>query len=209
MKYSIQKVLAAILGVFLSAVGVAFNNSAGLGNDPVGIFYDGIRNALGLTTAQLGLASNIVNVSLVILLLILARKYISIGTLIYFLPYGFFVTVGNNIYQILIPADTIPARILFSIAGCLTLYIGIAICITADIGVDPFTGIVLYLTEKLKKPYRTMKILFDITLILIGLLLGGTPGVVTLFTAFLGGPLIQFFINIIKKYVLLHNKTHI
>lgn len=202
----INKILAAVLGVFFVGVGVAFNNCAGLGNDPVGIVYDGIRNAAGLSAEQLGVASNIVNISLVLALWWIGRRYISIGTIIYFLPYGFFVSIGERIYRVLVHADTMAVRIGFSVMGCLLLYLGVAIFIVVDIGVDPFTGIVLVICDKIKKEYRFVKIAFDIAMILLGTVLGGTLGVVTVATALAGGPVIQFFRNQIQ-WVFLPGRT--
>ena len=82
-KVTAKSVLIALIGVLLVGVGVVFNNCAGLGNDPVGIVYDGIRNVTGMGAEQLGLASNIVNLSLALLVFFTGRKYISVGTLVY------------------------------------------------------------------------------------------------------------------------------
>lgn len=194
-----NKVLAAIVGVFFVGVGVAFNNCAGLGNDPVGIVYDGMRNAAGLSAEQLGMASNAVNIFLVLLLFVIGRRYISIGTIIYFLPYGFFVSIGERIYRMLVHADTIAVRIGFSVMGCLLLYLGVAIFIVVDIGVDPFTGIVLVICDKVKREYRFVKVAFDISMIILGTALGGRLGVVTIATALTGGPVIQFFKGRIQR----------
>lgn len=61
-KISVGKCGFAVLGVLLIGTGVAFNAMAQLGNDPVGIFYDGVRSVLGLPQSRLGLASNAVNI---------------------------------------------------------------------------------------------------------------------------------------------------
>ena len=47
------RIILAILGIILVGTGVAFNAAAALGNDPVGIVYDGIRSALNLSSEQL------------------------------------------------------------------------------------------------------------------------------------------------------------
>lgn len=198
-KYPVRKMLAALLGVAFVGIGVAFNSSAGLGNDPIGIVYDGIRNAAGLNAAQLGMASNIVNCSLVLLLLVIGRRYISVGTLIYFIPYGFFVSIGEHIYSALVPANTMPVSIGFSVLGTLLLYLGVAVYIQVDIGVDPFTGVVLVICDKVEKEYRIVKVIFDISMIILGTVLGGKLGVVTVVTALAGGPTIQFFKGCIQR----------
>ena len=193
-KVTAKSVLIALIGILLVGVGVAFNNCAGLGNDPVGIVYDGIRNVTGMGAEQLGLASNIVNLSLALLVFFTGRKYISVGTLVYFLPYGFFVELGILLYQLLAPeTGGLAVQITFSVVGCLLLYLGVAVYITMDIGVDPFTGIVLVIRDAVKKEYRIVKIIFDITMIILGTVLGGKLGAVTIITALTAGPVIQFF----------------
>ena len=202
-KVTAKSVLTALIGVLLVGVGVAFNNCAGLGNDPVGIVYDGIRNAGGMDAGQLGLASNMVNAALALLVFITGRKYISVGTLVYFLPYGFFVEIGILLYQLLAPeAGGLAVQILFSAAGCLLLYLGVAVYITMDIGVDPFTGIVLVIRDAVKKEYRIVKVIFDICMIVLGTLLGGKLGAVTVITALTAGPVIQYFSGKLKKLLI-------
>ena len=202
-KITAKSVLVALAGVFLVGVGVAFNNCAGLGNDPVGIVYDGIRSVSGMDAEQLGLASNIVNAALALLVFFTGRKYISVGTLVYFLPYGFFVEIGILLYQILAPENGgAAAQILFSVTGCLLLYLGVAIYITMDIGVDPFTGVVLVIRDAVKKEYRMVKIVFDLTMIVLGTVLGGKLGAVTVITALTAGPVIQFFSGKLHKLLI-------
>lgn len=199
-KLSGKKIVFALMGVLLIGVGIAFNNCAGLGNDTVGIVYDGIRSFWGMTGEQLGMASNVVNLTLVIVLFLVGRKYVSLGTLIYFLPYGFCVNLGTWLYGALKLQQTLPVQILFSVIGCLILCMGIAIFIVVDIGVDPFTGIVLVLCDRTGKEYRVIKVFFDLTCVVVGTLLGGKLGVVTVVTAIAAGPVIQFFTGIVKKY---------
>lgn len=190
---SVATVVTALVGVLLCGVGVGINSCAGLGNDSVGILYDGMRSFFGMTLEQLGMASNLVNIALLILLIFIGRRYVSIGTIIYLLPYGFCVNMGNAIYNTLAVSEALAVRSIFAVCGCLLLCMGVALFITADIGVDPFTGVVLVLVDKLKKEYKFVKIGFDISLIVIGYLLGGKAGAVTLVTAVCVGPCIQFF----------------
>ena len=198
-KITFQTISAALFGIFLISMGVAFNNCAGLGNDSVGIVYDGIRSITGMSAEQLGMASNFVNVALIILLFIVARRYISVGTFIYIIPYGTFVKIGTLLYHGVFKVDTMAMKITASVMGCLLLYFGVAIYITLDIGVDPFTGIVLFLRDITKKQYKYVKIIFDIAMIVLGTVLGGKLGAVTFITAFTAGPVIQFFSEQLKK----------
>lgn len=192
-------IVLAIVGIFFIGTGVAFNAAAALGNDPIGIMYDGIRNVAKLSPEQLGMASNIVNISLVVLVLLLNRHYINIGTLIYIVPYGTIVDMGRKIYYVMFKVQTLPTQIIGAGLGCLFLYLGVAMFIAADIGLDPFTGIVMVLRDKCKKEYKVVKICFDIVCILIGFTLGGKIGIITILTAATAGPVIQLFADCIKK----------
>ena len=192
-------IVLAIVGIFFIGTGVAFNAAAALGNDPIGIMYDGIRNVAKLSPEQLGMASNIVNISLVVLVLLLNRHYINIGTLIYIVPYGTIVDMGRKIYYVIFKVQTLPTQIIGAGLGCLFLYLGVAMFIAADIGLDPFTGIVMVLRDKCKKEYKVVKICFDIVCILIGFTLGGKIGIITILTAATAGPVIQLFADCIKK----------
>lgn len=199
-KITIQQILTALVGIFCVSVGVAFNNCAGWGNDAVGMLYDGIRAVFGMTVEQLGLVSNGVNIVLTILLFIVARRFVSVGTFIYLLPYGIFVDIGTHLYPLIFSSDFYLVRILGSVVGCLLLCIGIAIYIVLDIGVDSFTGIVLFLSDIIKTKYGYLKIAFDFTLIVIGTLLGGTLGAVTFITAVVIGPTVQFFTERLNRW---------
>ncbi|MGN0711425.1 MAG: YitT family protein [Anaerovoracaceae bacterium] len=197
---NIRNIAAALVGIMFVGMGVAFNNCAGWGNDPIGIVYDGFRNAFGMNAAQLGMASNIINLVLVIFLFIAARKYVSIGTFVYLIPYGAFVSMGTILYRHIFINDENITRVLGSAAGCLLLCIGVSIYIAINIGVDPFTGIVLFLTDITGKQYRTVKVVFDLSMIVIGTILGGKLGIVTFVTALTVGPVIQFISERLKGW---------
>lgn len=196
---TIKKILLALVGIFFVSLGVAFNNCAGWGNDSIGMVYDGMRVAFGMTAEQLGMASNVVNIVLVLVLFVLARRYVSVGTFVYLIPYGTFVGIGSYLYPVIFISDAAWVRVLGSVIGCLLLCVGVAIYIVLDIGVDPFTGIVLYLTDVTKKEYRFVKIAFDVSAVVVGTVLGGKLGAVTFITAIVVGPLIQWITQWLRR----------
>lgn len=200
-KQKLVFIIVAVIGVALTGFGIAFNSAAALGNDAVAILYDGIRTACGLSIDKLGVVTNIVNVTVFVIVLILSRKYINIGTFIYTLPMGLFVSLGSKIYALIIPSDTMLCRIIGAVLGCSMLFIGIGTFIAADIGFDPFTGIVMIIKDKIKSQYRTAKIISDVISIATGFILGGMAGPVTVVAAFAGGPVIQKSSEVVKSLV--------
>lgn len=200
-KVNIKKILLAIFGVFLVCIGVAFNNNTNLGNDPVGIVYDGIRVMFNLKPVHLGYVSNFINIALIIILLVLGRRYVSIGTALYLLPYGFFITIGSRLYPIIFSGKDILTRLMGGTTGIALYYVGISLFVATEIGVDPFNGIMLTIRDKTGWSIRKSKIIFDICLTSLGVLLGGKFGLITLIAATSTGPVIQTLGGWFKEYL--------
>lgn len=186
-KINLIKITFALLGILFIGVGAAFNVANQLGNDPIGLLYDGILQANGLSASSLDLVSNLINLSLIGLLLIIGRRYINIGTVIYILPYGLFVNLGLQLYRYF-TINTLGGRVTMGILGCALIYLGVSIFIAVEIGLDPFTGIVMVVCDRFQFDFKKAKIIFDLCLILIGALLGGKLGVITFVTALTAGP---------------------
>jgi len=193
------KILFALFGIFLVGMGVAFNNGTLFGNDPIGILYDAVRNVLGWGPEKLGLVSNIVNYSVIGIMLIVGRRYLNIGTLIYIIPFGWFVGLGSKVYSALVVQEVMMQRVFAGVAGCAMVYIGVAFFIAMDIGLDPFTGVVMVIRDKIGWDFKKTKICFDIILVIVSTILGGKLGVITFITAFTAGPCIQFATSMLNK----------
>lgn len=198
-KNRLIKIVWALFGIMLVGFGVAFNAGTLFGNDPIGIIYDGVRATANISPDSLGFVSNLVNYGLIILLLFTGRRYINIGTFVYILPYGKFVELGTKLYHICFVPELFWSRLLAAVIGCSFIYIGVGIYIAMNIGLDPFTGIVMVLADTLKWDYRKTKICFDLVMIVLGTLLGGTLGVITIVTALTAGPCIQAVSRFIQK----------
>lgn len=198
----LRKLPLALLGVALVGFGLAFNSAGMLGNDAVAVLYDGVRNAVGFQADKLGLVTNLVNIVFLAIVFTVKRKYINIGTFVYALPLGNFISIGFKIHEILNIPSTLWGRILTSFCGCLMLFLGVGIFIAMDIGMDPCTGIVMLIRDKLNGQYKTAKILFDIASIGVGFTFGGKVGAATLIAACIAGPTIQKISEVFDKTVL-------
>jgi uncharacterized membrane protein YczE len=190
---SVTDIILAVIGAVLCGLGCGFINYASYGMDSIGLFYDGIRNVLRLSGGQIGTASLIVSFILSLFLWFADRKYVSFGSIIYIVMYGTFANLGSMLWEHIILNDFTYIRVLISALGLLTLYIGLGIYIAIDIGVDAFTGVMLWLCNITHKDMKIVKIIFDLGLTVLGFLLGGTIGIVTPVSILIGGPCISFF----------------
>lgn len=224
----VSKLIFSLVSLWFIGTAIAFNNLAGLGNDPISVFLDGVRNLIADISPiddvnDLAVATNLVSIILFVLILIIRRKYINIGTLIYTLLLGSFIGFGIKLYSLLgfkissqnsmqiltnlfsgtgINVSEFTFQCIISTVACLFLFWGIAMFISINIGLDPFTGVAMVLSDFIKKPYKITKVILDLLFLILGWIFGGEVGFVTIVAAFLGGP-------VINKFVLLLNKTRL
>lgn len=195
----VKKILLIILGAACMGVGIGFNAVAGLGNDPISVLYDGIKNFFHI---DLGVASMSVNLVLLILIFIFKKKFINVGTIIYVIMLGLFIDWAILFYKNFSFPNTMTIKVLTVFIGCFLLFLGIAIFIFVNLGLDTWSGVTVLLSEKLGISYKFAKISMDVICCVLGVILGGILGVVTVFAAFLGGPVIEKFKKILDKTLL-------
>ena len=194
----VKRILLVIFGVILMGLGIAFIVSVGWGADPVSVLSDGIHKFFQI---DLGMAVNIINCALFFIMLLFGWRYINVGTLINTFFLGTFIDFGMKLYSILNASNTLFLRIVLIIVSFLCLFFGIALIIAANIGLDVWSGLAMILRDWTHKEYKFFRVALDFVSLVIGFLLGGQIGVVTVIAAVLGGPLIQWFTKFIKKTV--------
>ncbi|SEH00758.1 Uncharacterized membrane protein YczE [Nonomuraea solani] len=172
-------------GLALYGLGIGLQVESGLGNDPWDVFHQGLGLRTGLSIGTIIILVG----ALVMLLWIPLKQKPGIGTLsnvvflglfadaaIYLLP-----TPGNLAFQAACVAGGV-----VSIALATVLYIG------AGMGPGPRDGIMTGLV-RLGLSVRLGRFLIEVTVLIIGWLLGGTVGIGTVVFALAIGPLTQLF----------------
>ncbi len=191
-----KKILICTFSLFLLGLSGALNIKAALGSDPITVFYEGLSESLHM---DIGITINILNAILTAAVLIIDRRYINIGTLIYVFALGNFVNLGIWLYELLPISDSFIVRLLASLFGCLLAFIGLGGFMAINIGVDPWTAITLIICNKAKKSFRLVRTIFDASTLILGIILGGTFGIITIFCVLTGGSSIQKIYNVIDK----------
>lgn len=196
-KYNTKNIIAMILGVIFVGCGVGFLNQSNLGLDPYSCMNYGLSGIIGLS---FGTWQMILNFILFIPMIIVAKKYIGLGSFANMIGVGYvaqfisflFATMG---YPII---DSIIGRILCLIIGICVLCFGVAIYTKANLGISPYDALA-YIIEELihnKIRFKWLRIITDVICVTIGFLTGGTVGISTVIMMFFTGPLVQFFKDI-------------
>jgi len=173
-------------GLAMFGLGISLIIEAQLGAAPWDVFHTGVSELTGISVGNV-----IVIVGLLLLLLwIPLRQRPGIGTLLNAVEIG--VTV-DLIMPILPDSDLIVVRVMFLLAGMVAVAIGSGLYIGSGLGAGPRDGLMIGL-GRLGLSVRLARTAIEITVLVIGVLLGGTVGVGTVVFTFGIGPLVQIFL---------------
>ncbi|WP_288221979.1 YitT family protein [uncultured Clostridium sp.] len=182
----IRKFIRLMLGFILCASSTIFMLNSNLGLSPWDVFHQGISNVTGLTIGEANILSSII----VILIGILLKQRIGLGTLLNIIMIGKFVDIINN--SNLIPiANNLWMGIIMMIIGMFVMGYGCYLYIGCELGCGPRDGVMVGLSSKLNKPIKIVRGSIEVFVLIIGIFLGGKFGIGTLISAFAIGYCIQ------------------
>lgn len=197
-----KRIAMCIVGVVLSGVAVSFFKSAVFGVDPFQSLMSGLD---ALIPIKYGTLYVIVNAVLLLFSVVFDRKRIGLGTLINLFLLGYIVQFGVDIIARVFPAPSLGLRIVFLIVGVGIACIAASLYFTADMGVSTYDAIALIITDTWKiGQFKFVRILTDFSCVILGVafffLSGGKMnglssmiGIGTIISAFMMGPMIDFF----------------
>ena len=172
-----------LVGEFLFGLGDAFLIVAGVGNTPWTVLAEGIATVIGWS---IGKATFLVSAA-VLLLWIPIREVPGIGTLLNAIIIA--ATIELTVDRI--PAsDDILVSFLQVCLGILLIGIGSAMYLTANLGPGPRDGWMTGLQRVTGVPIGRVRVTIEISVLVIGVLLGGTFGYGTVLFAFAIGPVV-------------------
>lgn len=179
------KILIINIGLLINGFGLAFLYSVELGSSPMGTFADGLHNLMHVPQ---GTANIFANAFFLLVLIIVARRYIGVGTVICTFLLGVYVNLASGVISPL-TLLTIPFvyKIFVSALGVLLMGVGLGIYVAVDFGLGPLEALVDIIYRLAKIKYKTAKIIFDALLGVLGIIFGGKIGVGTVISILLTG----------------------
>lgn len=194
MTKRIWDLFLVIAGSIIMGGGIAFEAKSKFGLDALSLFNEGMGKLLNV---PLGTASQLVVVSIIVILFFIDKKRVGIGSI----ANGVLVGASANFFMPIVNQlnENFSLRVILLIIGILLVSIGIGIYVSAGLGEGGFDAWMMFAADKLKKEVRFVRITLDICLVAIGTLLGGSIGLGTLIATLSYGPIIQFTLNIMSK----------
>lgn len=193
---SYQSVVALALSLFFTATGVCLLVLANIGSDAVTMLCSGLNRFFDIS---LGTASNISNITVLALALIIGRKYIGFTTIAACLLMGFVINILNPVYIILVAPlmQSIMINFIVFICGLLAESLGCAILIHYQTGMNQLDALASGLVDRFHLNYRSIRTLMDVSMFALGFIMGGQVGLGTIICVLMMGSIISWFVKVL------------
>lgn len=183
----VTRLVRLFVGLLCFGLGIALLVHADLGLGPWDVLHQGISRRTGIPIGTVGIIVG----ALLLLLWIPLRQRVGIGTVANTLVIG--VVIDVTLW--LLPASApFAVRLVEVPAGIVLMAVGSGFYIGAGLGPGPRDGLMTGIAAR-GPSVRVVRTGIEVTVLVLGWLLGGTVGVATAIQAVTIGPLVQWFLD--------------
>ena len=182
-----RRLVQLVAGLVLYGFTMALMVRADLGLDPWDVFHQGAARHLPLTFGQVVIVVG----ALVLLLWIPLRQVPGLGTVLNVVIIGLAADAGLAIVE---RPDELWMRIVMLVLSVVGNGLAGAMYIGAHLGPGPRDGLWLGLVRRTGRSVRIWRTTIEVTVLVVGYVLGGTVGIGTVLYALAIGPTVQFFL---------------
>lgn len=181
-----RRLVQLIIGLTFFGIGIGLMLRSGLGLPPWDVFHQGLAVQIGLTV---GVWSILVSFVVLAFWIPLRERY-GIGTLLNAIVIGVMIDVTAGVVP---EAPNMWWAAGMMIVGILLVAVTSGMYIGANLGPGPRDGLMTAIVRR-GPSIRLTRVIMEVTVLVIGVLLGGTFGIGTILYALLMGPLVQIFL---------------
>jgi len=181
-----------VFGLFLFGLGesLLITSSAGVG--PYTVLAQGISNLSGWS---IGLSTFVISIFVLLMWIPLKQKP-GMGTILN--AFIIALTIEFSVYYLPYP-ETYPMQILQVIVGVLIIGIGSGFYLIANLGAGPRDGLMIGLQKKTNLPIYSIRTIIEVSVVIVGWLMGGVVGLGTAIFAFGIGPSVALGLSMVGK----------
>ena len=188
------------MSILLMGFAVSIFSYSGMGVDPFTALNMSVSAKLGMS---FGFYQMCVNGIILVLVALVAKKLINLGTIVNMVGVGYVCEFFTGIYSEVLPENpSVLVKTVAMLLGVFLLSLSASLYFNCDLGVSPYDALGFVMEEKTKLKYRWCRVATDLVCTAGAFVLGGPIGVGTVITAFFMGPVISFCDNAISKKVL-------
>lgn len=206
LKETVLRAIILFIGLLIAHLGVTLFLLADLGSDPFNVLVQGLfhssLNLTGFSFLTHGRVHIAVCFLIILVLLIVDRTYVKLGTIICMICGGPII----DMYTLLLDPflgdlRALAGRLLMLVAGCVILAYGMTIVIKSDAGTGPNDLVAVVISDKLHSKFGITRIAVDVCFVAVGYFLGGLVGIGTIICAFCVGPVASYFLPVNEKII--------
>lgn len=184
----VPRFIIYLVGLLVMSLGFVLVLKADLGATPWDVLHVGLYYQLGLT---IGSWSIIVGLFILGMAAIIAKRIPQIGAFLNMILVGIFIDMYLFLPILQTPGGLIGKVIMFFVGLVLSCY-GMGIYISANLGAGPRDSLMLALTSKTGWKVKNIRGFMEISVLIIGWLLGGPVSWGTFLISVLLGPVFGF-----------------
>jgi uncharacterized membrane protein YczE len=174
------------VGLFFFALGIIMTLNANLGMAPWGVLQIGLTNYTPLTFGQV---SQVIGLMVLILGWLLGFPP-GFGTLMNMFFVGYFMDLIMA-WELVPKPGNLSDQLALLMGGIIVLGAATYMYLNPKLGAGPRDGLMMGLVQRFNKPVYQVRGAIEVTVLVLGYLLGGPVGVGTLITAFTMGYSVQ------------------
>jgi len=182
----VRRLPQVCLGLVLFGVGVTLMKQAFLGNGAWNVFHEGIAELTGLSFGAVIMLTGV----FVVLLFIPLKEKLGLGTVLNAIIIGATVDIVSPWFG---EPDAMWLRVAMMLGGPVVIGLGSGLYIGGGLGPGPRDGLMTAINRRGVEIWKA-RTGIEITVLILGLLLGGTAGFGTAWFTLSIGPLVQFFL---------------
>ncbi len=186
MKDLPKKIAIISVGSVVAAYGITLALYAGFGGATLAVLWQGLSETFHIS---IGAASFVVALGMILFVLIYDRSQIHIGTVLYQIIYSVCVDLFADCH---VYSSHVWINFLIMMLGVILFAVGTGLYASASLGRGSYEAVTFALAEKNSWQVKTVRMVLDAIMVIIGVLLGGKFGVCTIITVVISGPVIQF-----------------
>lgn len=197
-----NKLARTIIITFIAAlcIGISINlyMKAGIGSDCITVFEEGLHKSLGIS---LGWASVLYSVIFFGTAAFFAREYVGLNSIHFSLFVGPSIDLLTPIFDRIPSVQSLWIQMIFVMLAVVFIALSATLLIVEGSGMNPYDSIATWISDQTGKSYKLIRTIMDVSLLLIGWLLGGQVGIGTILASLTTGILISYFVQTFKKVV--------
>lgn len=186
-----NRMIMMLCGIMAQGLGLSLLRAVNLGTDPCSCPTQGVTNFVPLSFGTCQLLCHLVTFVFVLRYDLSMIGFGTIGNMCFL---GYISDFFQWIWSLLLPAgffEVVLNRYILLLPSLAVFLLGAAAYMCAGLGSSPYDALPFIISGHVRRfPFKIVRMLWDISFMAAGLVLGGDVGIVTILVAFFLGPII-------------------